>query len=164
MTQRRWRQIGPKPLLAVAFLLMSLGMPWVFVQGTASSYIPGWYVPGGCVNVTSWDGWMSTECSPGTLSPGFLLPGTVGSTGSGAEHSARFGIVWALVMIAAASLTGRRKLFLYGAAGLAFVAGLSGGFSGVTVGMSTAWIAVGLLVWAGKDRRPLSFKGQVSPV
>jgi hypothetical protein len=66
---------GQRMLLLAAALaaVMSLGLPWA--SGGDSTYLPGWYVPGTCVTVYDPDGWASTDCSTGTITPGILLPG-----------------------------------------------------------------------------------------
>jgi hypothetical protein len=148
--RKGWRGINVGSRIAAALIVLSLGLPWYYAQGTDTVYIPGWYAPGLCYTHYDYDGWASTICDPGFISPGFVNPGTAGSTGAGMEHSARFGLVFALVTIAVAARTGRRRVLLAGATALALVAGISAGFGGgTTSGVFVAWMAIALLIWSG---------------
>lgn len=139
------------PIVAAGLIVLSLGMPWIFLQGTDSSFIPGWFLPGTCVTVYDLDGWASSDCTPGTVAPGILLPGTRGTTGAGMEHSGRFGLAWGLLMTIIGLQTGRRHLLTWGGLGLGLVTGLSTGGGGVTSGVLLAWAASALLIISGTD-------------
>jgi hypothetical protein len=153
--KKGWRGIGVGPRIAAFLIVVSLGLPWFYAQGTDSSYIPGWFVAGYCTTHYDPDGWASSDCVPGTIGAPILLPGTQGTTGSGASHTSRFGIVFALVMIAIAARTGKKKCLVIGAVGMAFVTGLSSGLGGgTTSGVFVGWMAIALLLWSGLDKRP----------
>jgi hypothetical protein len=146
-------RVGGAPLIASGLLVLSLGLPWVFTQGTSSTYLPGWYSPGFCRTVVGWDGWSSMECDPGFVGAGMVVPGTQGSTGSGREHTGRFGITAALASVVVAARTGRRRVLAYGAGALLLTTGLSTGVGSVTSGVFLAWIAGALLLRAGVGRK-----------
>jgi hypothetical protein len=163
MTGTTRKQLPQKPFgfwtkVAAALCVMSLGLPWVITNGTSSTLIPGWYVPGFCRTVVGYDGWSSMECDPGFVGVPILNPGTTGSTGSGAETAGRFGIVAALVSILFASRTGKRTCLGYGGVALLWVAGLSTGVGGLTSGVLVAWIAAAILLWQGSFGRLLRKK------
>jgi hypothetical protein len=144
--------------VAGALCVMSLGLPWVITNGTSSTLIPGWYVPGFCRTVTGYDGWSSMECDPGFVGAPILNPGTTGSTGSGAETAGRFGIVAALASILFASRSGKRKFLSYGGIALLWTAGLSTGVGAMTSGVLVAWMAAAILLWQGSFGRTLRAK------
>ncbi len=139
------------PAIAAGLIIVSLGMPWIFVSGTDSTYVPGWFVPGFCTTVYDLDGWAFSECTQGVVNPGLYLPGTNGSTGAGLEHTGRFGLAWALVMIAMAHRTGHKRYLLWGGVGLGLVTGLSTGTGVVTSGVTLAWVASAILIGTGSD-------------
>ncbi len=137
-------------VLAAALAILGLGLPWAYTEGLRSSFIPGWFVPGVCYQ--GYDGYYT--CDPGTFGPSWITPGTNGFTTSGAGHPGRFGLIFALVMVAATFRTGRRQFLLYGGIGLGVVNGLSTHLGGAYSGVFCAWSASALLVWAGLGRRP----------
>jgi hypothetical protein len=152
--KKGWRGIGVGPRVAACLIFVSLGLPWYYAQGTDSSYIPTWYVPGFCRSVVGYDGWRTMECDPGFIGGGISLPGTQGTTGSGASHTSRFGLAFALVMIAVAARTAKKKYLLVGAIGMAFVSALSTGFGGgTTSGVLVGWMATALMLWSGFGKR-----------
>jgi hypothetical protein len=152
------RSLGFWTKLASALCVLSLGLPWIITNGTSSSYLPGWYVPGFCRSVIGYDGWASMECDPGFVGVGMVLPGSQGSTGAGAETPGRFGIFAALASILIASRTGKRKYLGYGGIALLWMAGLSTGAGGITSGVLVAWMASAILLWQGSVARSLRKK------
>jgi hypothetical protein len=102
------RMSGYRALLIAAGLagVMSLGLPWA--SGGDSTYLPGWYVPGTCVTVYDPDGWASTDCSTGIITPGILLPGH-GAYG-GKSTAARVFVVLVAVLVAFALRRGSSAL------------------------------------------------------
>jgi hypothetical protein len=136
--------------IVLGLLVLSLGLPWVILQGTDSTLIPGWYNPGFCRTTYDYDGWASMDCSPGTIGPPIFLPGTSGTTGAGAEHSGRFGLIGAAAAVAYALRTGKRRFLRPAALGLAFVTGLSTGTSALTSGVTVAWAAIAMMLVASK--------------
>jgi hypothetical protein len=127
--------------LAAGLLVASLGLPWFQNQGTAGTYLPGWYTPGFCVNMA--DG--SLECSSGTVGIGMSLPGTASSVTNGAQHPARFAIVFALVAIAVAARHRDRRWIAVAAIVLGTVTGLSSGLSITNSGLACGWLATFVL-------------------
>jgi hypothetical protein len=158
--KKGWKGIGVGPRIAACLIFVSLGLPWYYAQGTDTAYIPGWFVPGYCVTHYDYDGWASSDCTPGTIGAGLIVPGSQGSTGSGASHTSRFGLALALVTIAYAARTGKKKPLLLGAVGMAFVTGLSTGFGGgTTSGVLLGWMATALMLWSGLGKRSLRVFG-----
>lgn len=87
-------QVPARVLLAAAALLLALGLPWGVV-GPESEYVAGWMTPSFCT--VDADGWMS--CTPGFVSPGFVLPGQ-GAAFAGYQGSSRVTLVLGLALIA----------------------------------------------------------------
>jgi hypothetical protein len=139
--------------IALGLLVLSLGLPWVILQGTDGTYIPGWFNPGMCSTSYDIDGWASMDCTPGTIGIPINIPGTAGTTGAGAEHSGRFGLIGALAAVVYALRTGQRRFLRPAAFGLMFVTGLSTGTRALTSGVMVAWVAVGLLLLAATRNR-----------
>jgi hypothetical protein len=130
-----------------------LGLPWLQTIGSSGTYLPGYVVPGFCTTSIGYDGYATSECSPMTVGVGMVIPGTAGSITTGASHPARFGIAWALVATAIGVRRRQQRLLLAGAIGLGVSMAISAGLGFSTSGVCAAWLAVGLLAFAGLGRR-----------
>lgn len=144
--------MGLVPRLALALLVLALGLPWLQTIGTSGTYLPGYVVPGFCTTSYGYDGFATSECSPATIGVGISMPGSAGSITSGASHPARFGVAWAIVAMMLAVRRREPRLMLAGAAGLGLVTAFSAGLGFSTSGVCAAWLAVGALVFSGLGR------------
>jgi hypothetical protein len=145
----------PMPVLvAAALLLISLGFPWATQAGSDSIYSPGAYIPGSCINVTGWDGYMTTECTPGQVMVGLYFPGTDGTIVSGRMHPGRFALVGGLVLIIAGIRTRNRRYFGAAALVVPIITVLTGGLAPLTSGVMMALLA-SLLLGVAAGFRPL---------
>jgi hypothetical protein len=129
------------PLIAAALLALSLGFPWAVQSGSESIYSPGAYIPGSCVNATGFDGYMTTECTPGQVMVGLYFPGSDGTIVSGRMHPGRFALVAGMVLIAIGLRTGNRRYFGWAGAGVAIISVLTGGLAPFTSGVMVAMLA-----------------------
>jgi hypothetical protein len=145
------------PLVAAALLALSLGFPWAVQSGSESIYSPGAYIPGSCVNVTGFDGYMSTECTPGQVLVGLYFPGSDGTIVSGRMHPGRFALVGGMVLVAIGLRTGNRRYFGWAGASVAVISVLTGGLAPFTSGVMVAMLAsITLLVSSGFGVRQVS--------
>ncbi len=128
--------------LAALALLLALGLPWGVV-GEESVYVAGWVAPSFCT--VDADGFMS--CTPGFVSPGYLLPGQ-GASYAGYQTTARVTIVVGLVLLALwARDGGAGKLRL---AALLQVAAVVLAGTALRSGAVAALIAAAVLLWAAR--------------
>jgi hypothetical protein len=128
--------------LAALALLLALGLPWGVV-GEESVYVAGWVAPSFC-SVDA-DGFMS--CTPGFVSPGYLLPGQ-GASYAGYQTTARVTIVIGLLLLALwARDGGAWKLRL---AALLQVAAVVLAGTALRSGAVAALIAAAVLLWAAR--------------
>lgn len=147
MTLRGW---DGRLLLAVALVLLALGLPW---SPSTLAYTGGWMVPSYCVVQSD----LTMSCTGAFISPGFL---TGRGQLSGADTVARVFLVGALLLIALAPRT-RWATCLLGAAA-ALTAGLLLHGLGMMGGQVATIAAIVLLVSlarrgestrTGEDRR-----------
>jgi hypothetical protein len=138
--------------LAGVLLILALGLPWS-AAGAGEFYTGTTYAPGFCYTSYGYDGYASTNCDAGTLNPGVYYPGTSAQAAAGRSHPARFGVVGALALAAIARWRRNSRLLLPAGVLLAVVTGLSGGLAITQAGVIVAWLAAGLLAWAGASAR-----------
>ena len=148
-------RINGRVRLCMLGLIVSLGMPYGSFMG-AGTVLPGWPAPMSCVNVTSWDGWMSSECTWGVGGMPMYLPGGMSSI-YGVGHPARFVIFGAIALLLLGAwrnipggyvrLTG---LFIL------VMTTITSGLGFYTVGSSLAWIVALALIADDFMRRGLS--------
>lgn len=143
--------------LAAALLVVSLGLPWGSFLTWRSVYHPGYFVPGLCRTVQTWDGWYESVCEQSVLNTGTYSQAADLNTTYGAQHGGRFGVAAGLALIAFARRPQRRRTCLLLAAGtVAVITVLTSGLGFGSAGSSAAWLSVVLLVIAGLQQpRPL---------
>jgi hypothetical protein len=146
-------KLTPLRIAAIACaLVVSLGLPWGFQGGTASSIIPGYYTPGFCTTVYDNDGYAFTECSPGWVGAPIFMPGVSGAYTPGAKHAARFGIAFGLVACALALRKGRRRILLVAGIVLFAVSVPTAGLVTASSGALIGYVAAGAMVLGGIGR------------
>ncbi len=134
------------PIIAAVLLGLSLGFPWAVQSGSESFYTGSNYVPGSCVNVTGFDGYMSTECTPGQVLVGLYYPGTDGTIVSGRMHPGRFALVGGMVLVALGIRKRNHRYFGWAGAIVAIVSVLTGGLAPFTSGVMVALLAAVILL------------------
>jgi hypothetical protein len=134
------RRLGVRERAALLLLVLSLGLPWFYAGWqTNGTLLPGWPAPMSCVNVTSWDGWMSTECTMGVGGIPMFIPGQSGGV-DGAGHPGRFGVAGAILFIACFAWTGHRRYIQCAGFFLLVVTTLTSGLGFVSPGSSLCWL------------------------
>ena len=147
------------PRFAAALLVLALGFPWVVRDGIPGVVIPGWVVPGACVNVTNYEGWMSTDCSPMTIGAPMFVPGTDGTVVSGSGHHARFALVGGIACVVIGMRRRSRKWFLRGGLSAGVVCIYFAGLERFTAGYACALFASMLMIVAGLPNRSVRPSG-----
>ena len=146
------------PRIAIALFCFSLGFPWVVRDGIAPVVIPGWAVAGGCVNVTDYEGWMSTECAPMTIGPPIFIPGTSGMIVSGSAHHSRFALVGGIVAAAVGLRRRSRKWLLRGGVATLIACVYFAGLDTFTAGYACALFGSLMMIIAGLPARVSSLR------
>lgn len=140
--------------IAATLLVVSLGLPWGSFLTWRSVYHPGYFVPGLCRTVQTWDGWYESVCEPSVLNTGMYSQLADLNTTYGAQHGGRFGVAGGLALIALARGRRRRQRLLLAAGTVAVITVLTSGLGFGSAGSSAAWLAAVLLVIAALRRDP----------